>query len=59
MMLWFVCPVLLYWISRIWFLSHRGLMQDDPVKFALTDRLSWLCGGLVTVIAACARFLPR
>ena len=59
MLLWFVCPVLLYWISRIWFLSHRGLMQDDPVKFALTDRLSWLCGVLVAVIAGCARFLPR
>jgi 4-hydroxybenzoate polyprenyltransferase len=59
MLLWFVCPVLLYWISRVWFLSHRGLMQDDPVKFALTDRRSWLCAALVTVIAACARFLPR
>jgi len=59
MLLWFVCPVLLYWISRVWFLSHRGLMQDDPVKFALTDRNSWLCAGLVTVIAACARLLPR
>jgi 4-hydroxybenzoate polyprenyltransferase len=59
MLLWFVCPILIYWISRIWFLSHRGLMQDDPVKFALTDRRSWVCGVLVTVIAACARFLPR
>jgi 4-hydroxybenzoate polyprenyltransferase len=59
MLLWFVCPVLLYWISRVWFLSHRGLMQDDPVKFALTDRNSWLCAGLVTLIAALARFFPR
>lgn len=59
MLLWFICPVLLYWISRVWLLSHRGLMQDDPVKFALTDRASWLCAGLVTLIAACARILPR
>ena len=44
-LLWFVCPVLLYWISRVWFLAHRGQMQDDPVKFALTDRVSWACAG--------------
>jgi len=59
MLLWFVCPVLLYWISRIWFLSHRGLMQDDPVKFALTDRQSWVCAFLVVTLAALARLLPR
>jgi hypothetical protein len=56
--LWLVCPVLLYWISRIWFLAHRGQMQDDPVRFALTDRLSLGCGGLIAAIAALARFAP-
>jgi 4-hydroxybenzoate polyprenyltransferase len=55
MLLWFVAPVLLYWISRVWFLAHRGRMQDDPVKFALTDPTSWLCGFLVAVVAVAAR----
>jgi 4-hydroxybenzoate polyprenyltransferase len=59
MILWFMAPILLYWISRVWFLAHRGQMQDDPVKFALTDRLSWLCGLLVGVVAVIARFWPR
>jgi 4-hydroxybenzoate polyprenyltransferase len=59
MLLWFMAPILLYWISRVWFLAHRGQMQDDPVKFALTDRLSWLCGLLVGVVAVIARFWPR
>jgi 4-hydroxybenzoate polyprenyltransferase len=59
MVLWFVCPVLLYWISRVWFLAHRGNMQDDPVKFALTDRLSWACAVAIAVIAALARFWPH
>ena len=36
----FLCPLLLYWISRVWLLAHRGLMPDDPVIFALTDRVS-------------------
>ncbi len=40
--LWLLCPVLLFWISRVLMLSHRGRMNDDPVVFALTDRASLL-----------------
>jgi 4-hydroxybenzoate polyprenyltransferase len=57
-LLWFIAPVLLYWISRIWFLAHRGEMQDDPVRFALTDSRSWVCAAVVTLVAAAARFWP-
>jgi hypothetical protein len=42
--LWMVCLCLLYWISRVWFLAHRGHMPDDPVVFALKDRVSQLVG---------------
>jgi 4-hydroxybenzoate polyprenyltransferase len=38
--MWLLCPVLLYWISRTWAIAHRGVMHDDPVVFAVTDRLS-------------------
>jgi 4-hydroxybenzoate polyprenyltransferase len=55
-LLWFVVPVLLYWISRVWFLAHRGQMQDDPVKFALTDKRSWLCAIAAGLVAGAARF---
>ena len=55
-LLWFVCPVMLYWISRIWFLAGRGHMQEDPVKFALIDRVSWLCALIIALIAGAARF---
>jgi 4-hydroxybenzoate polyprenyltransferase len=47
--LWMVCLCLLYWISRVWFLAHRGHMPDDPVIFALKDRISQLVG-LATVV---------
>jgi 4-hydroxybenzoate polyprenyltransferase len=57
-LLWFICPVLLYWISRVWFLAHRGEMQDDPVKFAITDPKSWACAVAIGAIAAAARFWP-
>ena len=38
--LWFLCPLLLYWISHIWLSAHRGKMPDDPVVFATSDRTS-------------------
>lgn len=47
-LLWLVCPVLLYWVSRVWIIAHRGEMHDDPIVFAATDRVSQivlvLCG---------------
>ncbi|MDF1855984.1 UbiA family prenyltransferase [Pseudooceanicola sp.] len=41
-MLWGICAVLLYWLSRIVFITHRGRMHDDPVVFAARDRVSQL-----------------
>jgi 4-hydroxybenzoate polyprenyltransferase len=39
-LIWLLCPLLLYWISRVWLIAHRGEMSDDPVVFAATDRVS-------------------
>ena len=40
--LWIGCPILMYWIARVMLLAQRGLIDDDPVIFALRDRVSWL-----------------
>jgi 4-hydroxybenzoate polyprenyltransferase len=40
--LWLLCPILLYWLSRVWTLANRGTLDADPVLFALRDRVSWL-----------------
>ena len=40
--LWAGCPVLMYWIARVMLMAQRGLIEDDPVVFALRDRVSWL-----------------
>lgn len=45
-----LCPLLLYWIVRIWILAHRGEMHDDPIVFALSDRCSYLVGAATAVI---------
>jgi 4-hydroxybenzoate polyprenyltransferase len=42
--LWALCPALLFWVSRVLMLSHRGQMNDDPVIFALRDRVSQAVG---------------
>lgn len=49
--LWLVCPLLLFWISRVWLLTTRGRMPDDPVVFALRDRSSWfILGGIALIV---------
>jgi 4-hydroxybenzoate polyprenyltransferase len=52
--LWLACPVLLYWISRIWLLAHRQRLHEDPVVFTLKDWQSWLVGLIFLLIAAAA-----
>ncbi len=52
-----ICPLLLYWTSRLWLLAHRGRMHVDPVVFALGDRKSQLTGILVGLILAAAAWL--
>ena len=45
--LWTIPPVLFLFLGRIWLLSHRGQLLDDPVAFALKDRVSLLLGALM------------
>ena len=40
--LWFVIPVLLIWQLRLWLLSFRKSMHDDPLVFAMRDKTSWV-----------------
>lgn len=50
-LLWGICLVLLYWITRIALITSRGGMHDDPIVFALRDRTSLLC---LALMAGCA-----
>ena len=46
--------MLIYWVSRIVMLTHRQRMHDDPIVFAVTDRVSLFCGGAILVLATLA-----
>jgi 4-hydroxybenzoate polyprenyltransferase len=52
--IWLLCPLLLYWVSRMWQRAGRGQMHDDPLVFALKDRISRYVGaaGVIVMLAA-------
>jgi 4-hydroxybenzoate polyprenyltransferase len=49
--MWLITPLLILWVSRVWLLASRGLLDEDPVVFALSDRMSLLLGLGVAIIA--------
>jgi len=50
--LWGICLVLLYWISRMVMVTHRGRMHDDPIVYAVKDRISQICLLLILLFVA-------
>jgi 4-hydroxybenzoate polyprenyltransferase len=53
-LLWLVCPLLLYWIAHMWFLAHRGEIQDDPIVVAARDPASYVVGALIALLVFAA-----
>ena len=47
--LWFVAVTVLYWISHMWLLAYRGLMNEDPVLFAIHDKPSYIVSLFVII----------
>ena len=35
-------PMMLFWISRIWLLADRGIIDKDPLQFIIKDKISYL-----------------
>lgn len=53
--MWAIMPVLLMWTLRLWHLAVHGRMSEDPVVFALKDRISLALGATVVIILLVAR----
>jgi 4-hydroxybenzoate polyprenyltransferase len=53
-LLWLLCPILMYWLSRMVILAHRRVIDDDPIVFALRDRNSRICAAFMIVIVLVA-----
>ena len=50
LLLWLICPLLLFWISRMWLLAYRGEVDEDPIVVTVRDPASYVVGALVAVV---------
>ncbi len=53
-LLWLIMPFMILWLCRVWLLASRGELNEDPLVFALTDRMSLAIGAAVAAIALLA-----
>jgi len=49
-LLWLICPLMLYWVCRVWRKTHRQELHDDPVVFAIVDRPSTVVAGVIAAL---------
>lgn len=56
--LWLICPLLLYWITRLWLMAKRRALTEDPVVYAVKDWVSLCAALLVLLLLALATVLP-
>ena len=52
--LWLIAPLVLYWVTRIWFLADRGEMSDDPIAFTIKDPATYVTVALVGLVLIAA-----
>jgi len=55
--MWTFPVVLALWLGRIWLLCGRGALDDDPVVFAVRDKISLALGGFLGLNLMAAIFL--
>lgn len=54
-LLWLLCIIQFYWLNRLWLLTLRKEMHDDPLTFLLKDRVSYICFVISVVVFLLAR----
>jgi 4-hydroxybenzoate polyprenyltransferase len=53
-LLWLVCPLLLFYVGRMWLLAYRGEIDEDPIVATVRDPASYLVGALVGLVLLAA-----
>ncbi len=41
--LWGMCLIMTFWIARIIIISNKGKIEDDPIIYAINDKISYIC----------------
>ncbi|MFA5511702.1 MAG: UbiA family prenyltransferase, partial [Candidatus Kapaibacterium sp.] len=52
--LYVITPVILYWLLRMWFIAHRGMMDEDPIVFMVKDKVSYITFAIISLISIMA-----
>jgi 4-hydroxybenzoate polyprenyltransferase/phosphoserine phosphatase len=52
--LWAICPLMVYWITKLWLNAQRRQIKDDPVVWAVKNRVSRAIGVLCLILFAIA-----
>jgi hypothetical protein len=47
LLLWGAVPLLAFWVSWVWMKSGRSEVDQDPILFAVRDRVSLVSGFLL------------
>ncbi|WP_312520122.1 UbiA family prenyltransferase [Massilia sp.] len=51
-------PLLVFWLGRLWTLSYRGQVNEDPVLYVSRDRVSLVICALCLALALAATYAP-
>jgi hypothetical protein len=46
--------MLAFWSGRLWILAARGELDEDPVLFAIKDKISYLLGAIIIMVVLLA-----
>lgn len=49
-LIWFMIPVLFYWLMRMWMVTNRGEMTNDPINYAIRDRTTYVAMTIIGII---------
>jgi 4-hydroxybenzoate polyprenyltransferase len=49
--LWLIVPLMLFWLYRVLLIASRGDLDEDPVIFAIRDRVSVAIGFGIAILA--------
>jgi 4-hydroxybenzoate polyprenyltransferase len=52
-----ISPIMLYWISRMWLLASRGIIESDPVFFAVKDKVTYAVAIMFLTIMFLAKYI--
>ncbi|MEO7359404.1 MAG: UbiA family prenyltransferase [Gemmatimonadaceae bacterium] len=56
--IWLICPLVLYWINKLWLNSQRRQIYDEPIVWAVRNRVSRSIAITSVGLLLLARWLP-